>query len=48
MICNNDNVTMSIDLWTKPNNMLFCFVQLNFNGYSKKAFDLKIAFDNCH
>ena len=33
---------------TKLNNVLFCFVQLNFNGYAKKAFDLKIASDSCH
>ena len=64
MICYNDNVLISIDLWvrqrfhininvnatnlTKPNNMLFCFVQIGFNGYSKTAFDLQIASDRCH
>ena len=33
---------------TKPNNMLFCFVKLSFNGYSKTVFDLKIAYYTCH
>ena len=32
---------------TKPNDVLFYFGQLCFNGYSKTAFDLKIACDIC-
>ena len=42
------NMNVNPGTLTKPDNMLYCFVQLSFNGYSKTVFDLKIASDSCH
>ena len=38
------NINVNAATLTKPNNLLFCFVQLSFNGYSKTAFYSKIAY----
>ena len=33
---------------TKQNDVLFCLVELRFNGYLKTVFDFKIGFESCH
>ena len=44
----HNNINVNAVTLTKPNNVLFRFIQLIFDGYLKTAFDLKIAFDSCH
>ena len=39
----HNDINVNAVTLTKPNNVLFYFVQLNFNGYLKTAFDLKMA-----